>query len=83
VLYLQLDNAPDNKSKRFLAFVAYLIQKKVFKKVKLSYLIVCHTHEDVDSLFSAISRFFKYCLRRVLTVAAFIKGLSDSFKVPP
>jgi hypothetical protein len=83
VLYLQLDNAPDNKSKRFLAFIGFLIQNNIFKKIKLSYLVVGHTHEDVDGLFSAISRFFKHALRRVLTVAAFLKGLSDSFKKPP
>jgi hypothetical protein len=44
VLYLQLDNAGDNKSKTFLSFIAYLVQKKIFRKVKLSYLIVGHTH---------------------------------------
>jgi hypothetical protein len=72
VLYLQLDNAPDNKSKRFLAFIGYLIEKKVFKKIKVSYLIVGHTHEDIDSLFSAISRYFKNCLKRVLTIEGFV-----------
>ena len=51
--------------------------------MKLSYLIVGHTYEDVESLFSTISRYCKYCLRRVLTVEAFVKGLNDSFKVPP
>jgi hypothetical protein len=38
--YLQLDNASNNKSKLFLAFIAYLIEKQVFHTIKLSYLIV-------------------------------------------
>ena len=33
-LYLQLDNGPENKSKQFLAFIAYLVEKKIFHKVK-------------------------------------------------
>ena len=28
-------------------------------------------------------KMWKYCLQRVLTVEAFIKGLNDRFKVPP
>jgi len=48
ILHLQLDNASDNKSKQFLAFNAYLVENCVFHVVKLSYLIVAHTHEDVD-----------------------------------
>jgi len=30
VLHLQLDNASDNKSRLFLAFIAYLVQEGVF-----------------------------------------------------
>ena len=48
ILHLQLDTASDNKSKQFLAFIAYLVENCVFHVVKLSYLIVAHTHEDVD-----------------------------------
>jgi hypothetical protein len=44
-LYLQLDNGPDQKSKQFLAFLAYLVECGVFHKIKVSYLIVGHTHE--------------------------------------
>ena len=59
VLHLQLDNASDNKSQLFLAFLAYLVQEGVFLKVKLSYLLVGHTHKDIDQYFSVISRSFK------------------------
>ena len=38
-LYLQLDNASDNKSKALLAFCDALVQQGVFKKIKVSFLI--------------------------------------------
>ena len=56
ILHLQLDNASDNKSRQFLAFVAYLVEMRVFQLVKLSYLLVGHTHEDVDQYFSIFLR---------------------------
>ena len=55
-LYLQLDNASDNKSKALLAFCDGLVEQGVFKKVKLSFLLVGHTHEDIDQYFSVIAR---------------------------
>jgi hypothetical protein len=83
VLYLQMDNASDNKSRRFFSFLAYLISKNVFQKIKVSYLVVGHTHEDIDGYFSVISRYFKKTLQQVLTISAFIHGLFSSSKTAP
>jgi hypothetical protein len=80
MLCLQLDNASENKSKHFLAFMAYLVEIGAFDVIKLSYLIVAHTHEDVDQWFSVWSRFLKYVLMQVLTIAAFVEGLMSAFK---
>jgi hypothetical protein len=56
VLYLQLDNASStNKNRFFLFFCALLVAWKLFKKVKVSFLLVGHTHEDIDQLFSRLS----------------------------
>lgn len=56
VLYLQADNsAKDNKNFILLGFLGSLVQRKIFQKVKLSFLMVGHTHEDVDQLFSRVS----------------------------
>ena len=38
------------------AFAALLVQLKVFKKVKINFMIVGHTHDDVDGLFGVISK---------------------------
>jgi hypothetical protein len=53
-LYLQLDNASDNKCKAILAFADYLVATGVFRKVKLCFLLVGHTHEDVDQYFRQV-----------------------------
>lgn len=55
-LHLQLDNASDNKSKAFFGFAAQLIEEGVFDEVNMNFLIVGHTHEDVDQYFSVISQ---------------------------
>ncbi|XP_060595320.1 uncharacterized protein LOC132749532 [Ruditapes philippinarum] len=55
-LYLQADNSgKDNKNSFVMVFLAWLIKVKIFKKVKLGFLMVGHTHEDIDQVFSRIS----------------------------
>jgi len=55
-LYLQCDNAADNKNLVMYTVCQILRDKGIFKKVKLSFLPVGHTHEDVDACFGALSR---------------------------
>ena len=75
---MQLDSASENRSLQFLAFLALLIEYKIFLKITVSYLIVGHTHEDVDQYFSVISRFLKRILRCVYSVFAFLFVLKNS-----
>ena len=56
VLYLQVDGATgENKNRHLMEFCAYLVAIGVFKKIKVSFLPVGHTHEDIDQLFSRIA----------------------------
>ena len=55
-LYLQADNASDNKNFVMYALCQLLRDKGIFKKVKLSFLPVGHTHEDVDACFGCLSK---------------------------
>ncbi|XP_053398137.1 uncharacterized protein LOC128556611 [Mercenaria mercenaria] len=72
VLYLQLDNCPGQNKNRFvLGFLAYLIEAGVFKKVKLSFLMVGHTHEDIDQIFSRLSVWLSR--EDVFTISSLIK----------
>ena len=78
-LYLQLDNGPDQKSKQFLTFLAYLVQMKVFDTIKVSYLIVGHTHEDIDQKFSRIGRYIRRTLCTIWSIPSFVEAINHSF----
>jgi hypothetical protein len=46
VLYLQLDNtARENKNKFVMTFLSLLVERGVFEKIKVNFLLVGHTHE--------------------------------------
>jgi hypothetical protein len=57
VLFLTLDNTTkENKNKYVLAYLSFLVKQRVFEKVRLNFLLVGHTHEDIDQMFSCFSR---------------------------
>ena len=56
VLYVQSDNASDNKNLCTMGIMELLRDTGVFRKVKFCFLPVGHTHEDVDGSFGALSR---------------------------
>ena len=58
-LYLQVDNCGENKNKSMFAFLTDLVRRSVFWKIKAGFLMVGHTHEDIDQFFSVISRHLK------------------------
>ncbi len=41
----------DNKNHHLLAFLSLLIARKVFEEVRLGFLVVGHTHGDIDGSF--------------------------------
>ena len=56
-LYLQLDNCGrENKNKYVFTYCHFLVAFGVFKKVKVSFLPVGHTHNDVDQFFQRINK---------------------------
>ncbi|CAM9335997.1 unnamed protein product, partial [Heterosigma akashiwo] len=55
-LYIQFDNCSENKNKTVFAFLSHLVQLGLFRKVKSGFLMVGHTHEDLDAYFSYISK---------------------------
>ena len=55
-LYLQLDNCVrENKNKAVLAYLCWLVQRRVFQEIHVSFLPVGHTHEDIDQVWSRTS----------------------------
>jgi len=49
-LYIQLDNVSSNKCYSIISSMAAVVASGICKKVKINYLIVGHTHEDIDGL---------------------------------
>ncbi|KAL3698901.1 hypothetical protein R1sor_012977 [Riccia sorocarpa] len=55
-LYIQLDNsAKDNKNWTVMAFCSELVAIGCCKTITMSFLVVGHTHEDVDAFFSKVN----------------------------
>lgn len=49
VFYLQLDNTSrENKNNLLMTYLHMLVKKKVFKKIKVGFLLVGHTHDQID-----------------------------------
>ena len=52
VLNMQLDNAcSDNKNQYVFSFFSLLVHKGVFCEVYVNFLLIGHTHEDIDAMF--------------------------------
>lgn len=53
---LQMDNSwKDNKNQIVFAFCSELVLRGIFQTVQVSFLMVGHTHEDVDAFFSKVA----------------------------
>jgi len=46
----------DNKNQHLLAFLSLLNCEDVFEEVKLGFLFIGHTHEDIDECFGYLSK---------------------------
>ncbi|XP_019616724.1 PREDICTED: uncharacterized protein LOC109464227 [Branchiostoma belcheri] len=56
ILFIQADNCyRENKNKFMLAFLDLLVHKRIFREIQLSFLMVGHTHEDIDQMFSRVA----------------------------
>jgi hypothetical protein len=55
-LCFQLDNTcRENKNNFLFSYLYMLLVKKVFQKIKLGFLLVGHTHDHIDKMFSRFS----------------------------
>lgn len=53
-LHLQLDNSgKDNKNNTVITFLAMLVARDNFEEIFMSFMLVGHTHDLVDQMFSA------------------------------
>ncbi len=61
------DCVKDNKNRHLLGFLSLLTARDVFEEVKLGFLVVGHTHEDIDGCFGYLSKKLKEENNYILT----------------
>jgi hypothetical protein len=55
-----MDNyVKENKNHHLLAFLFLLTTQETFEEVQLGFLVVGHTHEDIDKSFGYLSKNFR------------------------
>ena len=54
-LYIQLDNVSSNKCYSIISSMVALAACGICKKIKINYLVVGHTHEDIDGLIGILT----------------------------
>lgn len=82
VLYLQLDNTSrENKNKYVLAYLNMLVETGVFKKIKLGFLLVGHTHDQIDQMFSKFSKKLKF--KNAYTLPKMISYIKTAYNPVP
>ena len=79
VLYLQLDNCSENKNRTLFAFLNDLVHRNIFAEVHAGFLMVGHTHEDIDQFFSTISSWLKKFDTICPDVPSFIQAIGNAF----
>ena len=82
VLYLQLDNTcRENKNHVVFGYLNMLVELRVFQKVKVGFLVVGHTHDHIDQMFSR----FSVTLRRkeVGSLPSLIECIKKSYMPEP
>ena len=55
-LFIQFDNCRVNKNRWVIALLAALVAADVFDSIQMNFLLVGHTHCDIDQVFSVIAR---------------------------
>lgn len=58
-IYIQLDNTSINKCYALLVGVAVLLLLGITDAVKIAYLVVGHSHTDIDRIIGLVSSYLK------------------------
>ena len=78
-LFLQLDNSvKNNKSGYVMAFCSLLTIWRNFKEITVGFLVVGHTHENINAHFSYLSKLLK--MKNTYVLANLMKAFMDSQK---
>jgi hypothetical protein len=64
-----------------MAFLEWLVNIDVFDSIEVGFLMVGHTHENIDQRFSVLSRYLKN--KEALTPSAFRCAIRDAYRARP
>lgn len=81
-LNVQADNASDNKCWAVILFFGMLVHHGYTNEVFFSFLLVGHTHEDIDQIFSILSKAFKNA-KSVMTPREFEEFIRETLRDRP
>lgn len=75
-LFIQVDGCVgDNKNRTLFGYAAWLVAQGHFREVNVCFLMVGHTHEDIDACFGVISRYFKALGKAIVTIAELVASI--------
>ena len=81
ILNVQMDNATRNNKNRYVyAYWSLLVAKRIFREVYVNFMIVGHTHDDIDALFGRWSMLLKK--ENFPTIPALMKSFIDLESIP-
>jgi hypothetical protein len=81
ILNVQMDNAAgDNKNRFIFCFWSLLVAKGIFKDVYVNFMLVGHTHDDIDALFRRWSMLLRK--ENFLTIPLLMKSLMEVESIP-
>jgi hypothetical protein len=82
VFYLQVDNCGENKNRILFSFLTHLVRTGTFQKVKVGFLMVGHTHEDIDQFFSVIAKHLRKVHILCPDQPSLFKAVHEAFEKP-
>ena len=81
ILNVQMDNATgDNKNRYVYAYWFLLVANKIVREVYVNFMIVGHTHDDIDALFGRWSMLLKN--ENFPTIPTLMKSFMDVESIP-
>ena len=81
ILNVQMDNATgDNKNRFVFCYWSLLVANRIFREVYVNFMIVGHTHDDIDALFERWSMALKK--ESFPTIPMLMKSFMDVEAVP-
>jgi hypothetical protein len=80
--YFQLDNTcRENKNNLLFSYLHMLLKKNVFQKIKVGFLLVGHTHDNIDQMFSRFSTKLAKC--KAFVYKDLCQVIRESYKPQP